>query len=137
MCHGVCRLGTNTGTADEEARAWLATDWLVRVQTAAWLDLAKLSDAAVRLRELPPLTSTEIATACQSVIGSVQQEAAAARAAARDAVRAAAGAAAGDALRPTVIALQESAFDLLDRMIAVGRVPEPEMLLDRVAILRP
>ena len=34
--------------------------------------------------------------------------------------QAAGGAAALDALRPTVLGLQESAFDLIDRLIAVG-----------------
>src|SRR5438034_8417178 len=39
-------VGTNTGPADDEVRAWLATDWLVRVQTPAWLELAGLKDEA-------------------------------------------------------------------------------------------
>jgi hypothetical protein len=145
-------LHTNTGAADEETRAWLATDWLVRVQAPAWLDLAGLTAEAANLRALPTLTSREIAVAVQSVIGAASQRAAAAwaaawaaaGAAARDAARAAAGdaakAAAGDAawaaawaaardaagerLAPTVAQLQERAFDLLDRMIAVGTVAE-------------
>src|SRR6185436_11442285 len=36
-------IGTNTGPVDDETRAWLATDWLVRVHTPAWLELAGLS----------------------------------------------------------------------------------------------
>ena len=44
----------------------------------------------------------------------------AARNAARDAARNAAGEAARDALRPTVETLQQSALDLLDRMLACG-----------------
>ena len=59
---------------------------------------------------------------------------AAARAAARDAARAAAWAAARAALEPTVKMLQESAFELLDAMIAVGR-REVAMSEERVAFI--
>jgi hypothetical protein len=166
-------IGTNTGPAHEETRAWLVTDWLVHVQAPAWLDLANLHDRAQELRGLPALTSAEIAIATQGVIEQARQDAAAAGAAAGaaavdaawaaagDAAVDAAGAAAGDAagaaagdaagaaagdaavdaagaaawaaagaaagaaarekLRPTVELLQASAFDLLDRLIAVGR----------------
>src|ERR1043165_6652843 len=31
-------IGTNTGPADEETRGWLAIDWVIRVNTPAWLD---------------------------------------------------------------------------------------------------
>ena len=90
-------LHTNTGAADETTRAWLATDWLVRVHTPAWLDLAGLTADATALRNLPALTSSEIATAVLSVIDGARQRAAAAWAAAGDAARAAAWAAAGGA----------------------------------------
>ena len=40
---------------DEERRAWMATDWLVRVHTPAWLRLAGLSEHADRLASLPRL----------------------------------------------------------------------------------
>lgn len=91
-------VGTNTGPADEETRAWLATDWLVRVQTPAWLELAGLKDEAAALRALPALTSSEIAIAVQLTIEDVKAKAvsrantawAAAWDAARDAARAAA-----------------------------------------------
>ena len=49
-------IGTATNDADEQTRAWLATDWLVRVNAPAWLDLAGLKDDADLLRKLPPLT---------------------------------------------------------------------------------
>src|SRR5262245_6835278 len=39
-------LHTRTTSADEETRAWLATDWLVRVHAPAWLDLAGLEGDA-------------------------------------------------------------------------------------------
>lgn len=110
-------LDTRTPPADEETRAWLATDWLVRVQAPAWLDLAGLTDDATALRNLPALTSSEIAVAVQSVLEGARQRAAAAGVAAWVAARAAAK----NRLAPTVTQLQESAFGLLDRMIAVGR----------------
>ena len=88
-------IGTNTGRADDETRAWLATDWLVRVHTPAWLELAGLGTEAASLRNLPPLTSTEIALATMATIEQARWRAAAARDAARDA----AGAAARDAAR--------------------------------------
>jgi hypothetical protein len=61
-------LDTRTTEADEDTRAWLATDWLVRVQAPAWLELAGLTKRAGDLRSLPPLTSSEIATAVQATI---------------------------------------------------------------------
>jgi hypothetical protein len=94
-------IGTRTNAADEETRAWMCTDWLVRVQAPAWLDLAGLRTAAARLRALPPLTNAEIAIGSQSVLAGARAEAdaawAAAVAAARTAARTAAGAAAVDA----------------------------------------
>jgi hypothetical protein len=96
-------LGTNTGPEDEETRAWLATDWLVRVQTPAFLELAGLTDDAATLRALPALTSSEIAIGIQSALDGIRERASArsdaARAAAGAAARDAAWAAAGDAAR--------------------------------------
>jgi hypothetical protein len=90
-------LGTKTNAADEETRAWMATDWLVRVHTPAWLDLAGLSEHAASLRSLAPLTSSEIALAAQQTIRNAADASYAAGAAAWDAAWAAAGAAAWDA----------------------------------------
>ena len=131
-------IGTRTTPADEETRAWLATDWLARVHAPAWMDLTPaLQSHAAALRALPPLTSSEIATACMSVLSAARKDSAAARAAARDAAWDAAGdaawaaawAAAGDAawaaasktLAPTVTTLQASAQQLVRDMCAVGR----------------
>ena len=107
-------VGTSTTAEDESTRAWMATDWLARTFTPAWLDLAGLGEHASALRALGELTSAELADAAIPVINAAWD---AARAAARDAARAAAWA----ALQPTVVELQGSAFDLLDRMIAVGQ----------------
>ena len=71
-------LDTRTTAADEETRAWLATDWLVRVHAPAWLELAGLTADATALRNLPALTSSEIAVAVQSVLEGARQRAAAA-----------------------------------------------------------
>jgi hypothetical protein len=143
-------LDTRTTEEDETIRAWLATDWLVRVHTPAWLDLAGLTERAGELRNLLPLRSRQIAVAVQAIIEKARAESAAAWAAAGaaawaaawdaawdaagdaawaaawDAARAAAGDAAEKYLAPTVTLLQESAFDLLDRMIAVGRSPSAD-----------
>jgi hypothetical protein len=48
------------GTADDgldEARSWLALDWLIRTYAPTWLRVAQLPTAARRLSELPPVLS--------------------------------------------------------------------------------
>jgi hypothetical protein len=169
-------IGTNTGPADDERRAWLAIDWLVRTYAPTWFDLAGLKEYASALRGLPELTTNELTDQAQETIGAARAAEATVRNAARNAataVRNAARNAASDttsdtawdaawdaasattwaitwaavrnaarnaaeavatdaaedaarnaatrrALQPTVEALQASAFELLDRMIAVG-----------------
>jgi hypothetical protein len=125
-------VGTRSTSEVEQRRSWMACDWLVRTFTPAWLRLAGLNEDAAALEALPELTASELVDAALPTIKKAQKSAAAAGAAARDAARAAArdaaGAAAGaaaraaarDALAPTVSALQDSAFDLLDRMIDAG-----------------
>ena len=98
-------LGTNTGAADDETRAWLATDWMVRTQTPMWLRLAGLTDEAAGLEALIPLTNGASALPAYEQIEAVRPKTAAARAAAwgaaldaaLDATWAAAWAAAGAA----------------------------------------
>jgi len=126
-------IGTRTTPEDEETRAWMACDWLVRTFTPTWLRRAGLDAEAEALVALPELTSAKLVDAAMPVIerGAAARAAAraaagdAARAAARDAAWAAAGdaarAAARDALADTVTELQSSAVELLDRMCAVGR----------------
>ena len=114
-------LHTATGPVDDEIRAWMATDWLVRVHTPAWLELAKLPTHAAALRALPPFTCVEIAVATQATIkaaGEVAWEAA--------------GAAAWEALAPTVAMLQASATELVKAMCAVGEVTERPMRAERL-----
>ena len=135
-------LGTRTTAEDEETRAWLATDWLVRVCTLAWLRLAKLDEHARALESLARICDAVSAQSAQSTLDAARKASAAARDAAWDAASAAASAAARDAAsaaawaaaRPTVERLQLSALELLDGMIAVGRQEVP-VIEERVALL--
>jgi hypothetical protein len=145
-------IGTRTNAADEETRAWMVTDWLARECAPGFLRLAGLTDQAILLEHLGPLTSSAIAAEAQPTLDRARKEAvaardaawAAARAAARDAARAAARAAAesgGDykaqydaaykaakplvdaKFGPTTKGLQASALLLVERMCDVGREP--------------
>lgn len=145
-------IGT-AGDGHDEERAWMATDWLVRVHTPAFLDAAGLTAHASSLRGLPESTADAAAT-WRPPLEAARQDAAAARtaagtaagdavwAAARDAARdaawdaawtavrgteasyedryAAAKKAVTEALARTVADLQDSADDLLERMVALG-----------------
>ena len=82
-------IGTAGDKEADERRAWLATDWLVRVCAPAFLRLAKLDEHADKLASLQPIANAAYAV---SVQGDIAAARAAARAAAGDA-----GAAAGDA----------------------------------------
>ncbi len=144
-------IGTRTTDADEETRAWIATDWLVRVHTPAWLRLAGLTDHAQALESLARIADATVAGNAQRTINASRVAAraaawdaagdaaraaawdaagyaawdaagAAARAAAWDAAGDAAWVAAGDAIAPTVAMLQAAACDLVREMCAVGRV---------------
>ncbi len=88
------------GDGLDEARGYLALDWLIRTYTPAWLDLAGLSAEAQELRALRRIADMAAAEAAGPVVRSARSKAAAAWDAAWDAARAAAGAAAGDAARP-------------------------------------
>jgi len=129
-------IGTRGSDALSRARAYLALDWLIRVYTPAWLDrVPSLVPHAAAIRALGEIVDRESAVTAGPVMRAAGD---AARAAVRAAVRAAAGAAvpaaaraaAGDAaraaLRPTVEALQASALDLLDRMLACGEYRREE-----------
>jgi hypothetical protein len=96
-------LCTATGIEDDEVRAWMATDWLVRVHTPAFLRLAGLTEHAQALEGLARIADATLARAAQPTIDAAKKGAAAAwaaaGAAARDAAWDAAGAAAWDAAR--------------------------------------
>src|SRR6266568_3202957 len=95
------RLPGTAGDGLDEARSYLALDWLIRTYTPAWLDLAGLTDVAAELRALRRVADMAAAAAAGPVVWDAQTKAAAAGAAAWDAASAAAwdaaGAAAGDA----------------------------------------
>ena len=124
------------GTANDghdEWRAWLAVDWLARTQLPVWLDLARLGEHAAAVRALIAISTPESATVAQPTLDAARD---AARDVARVAARVAAGDVAGDvarvALKPSVIALQASAFELLDRMISGPRAMVDVAKLQRI-----
>ena len=114
----VLRVVGTAGDGQDEARGWLALDWLVRAHAPAWLGLAGFADEAGALRALPPLHDEDsLNAACPLLAAAWTTARDAAGAAARDAARDAGGTAAWDALKPTMAELQASALGLLDRMI--------------------
>ena len=112
-------VGTRGSKALENRRATMAADWFIRVQTPAWLRLAKLDKHADLLASMPEITDFSKAPSLMPALTAERTDAYAAWAAAGDAARDAAR----DALRPTVEALQASALELVERMIAE---PEPK-----------
>jgi len=112
----IARLVGSAGTPEQEdQRAWMALDWLVRTYTPAWLRLAGLNAQAATMAGLPEFRAGMDVPSVRPAIDAVRKDAAAAwdaagaaawdaaraaaRAAARDAARDAAGAAARDAAR--------------------------------------
>jgi len=90
------------GTANDgqdEARSYIALDWLIRTYTPAFLDLAGLTAEAQQLRSLRRIVDMVAVKAAGPVVRSAREKAAAAWVAAGDAARDAAGAAAGGAAR--------------------------------------
>ena len=92
------------GTANDgqdEARSYLALDWLIRTHTPAWLELAGLTEDAQNLRGLPEIVDLVTAEQAGAVVRTAYEHADAAwdaaRATAWAAPRAASGDAAGDA----------------------------------------
>ena len=112
------------GTADDgqdEARSYLALDWLLRTYTPAWLDLAGHMAEAAALREHRRIVDMaavrSIEPAAQAAQAARSAAWSSAESAASSAAWSAAWLAASSALTPTVEALQASALDLLDAMI--------------------
>ena len=83
-------IGTRTSEADEETRAWMATDWLARVCAPAWLRLAGLTKEAEALESCARIVDAVTAGAAQPHIEEARRASAAAWAAAWDAAWAAA-----------------------------------------------
>jgi hypothetical protein len=156
-------VGTRASKAVELRRAWMVTDWMVRVHTPAWLELGGMNEQADALRALPALDSDASATKAQPTLEVARAQASAAFSAARSAALSAAESAALSAaesaalsaafcaaesaafsaarsaalsaaesaalsaarsaaeqkLKPTVLSLQDSALELLGRLIEV------------------
>jgi hypothetical protein len=88
-------LNTRGTKAQENRRAWMVTDWMVRTYLPAWLELAKLTEQAEAVRGLAPLTSATRWKKADKTVQTARKDAAAAWDAARDAAWAAARDAAG------------------------------------------
>jgi hypothetical protein len=71
------------GDGRDEARGYMALDWLIRTFTPGWLTVAGLADEARSLRDLRPITGLDATAAAAPVVQQVSQQAAAAVAAAR------------------------------------------------------
>lgn len=129
-------VGTRSTREVERRRAYLATDWLVRVHAPAFLALTPdMLLHAEALRSLPEIRATASAQFALQIIQAAAKASDAASAAACAAASAAAwaaasaatwaaacaaaGAAASAALKPTVEQLQESAVALIVRMVEV------------------
>ena len=119
-------INTRGSDALERRRSLMAADWLVRVNTPAWLRLAGLTVHADALAGLPEITSMEHVLSIRGPIEAARLDAAAtwvaAGAAARDAAwaaaRAAAEAAAVQKLAATKTELQQSVIAIVERMCA-------------------
>jgi len=84
------------GDGLDEARGYLALDWLIRVHAPAWLDLAGLADEARALRDLSRITDLAAAQAAGPVVLTARNKATDARNTTWDAAWDAAGDAARD-----------------------------------------
>ena len=82
-------IGT-AGDGLDEARAWMAMDWLIRVYTPAWLGLARLTDAAQRLTALPTVIDGRDLRSALAALQAARRDARASWSAALGAARAAA-----------------------------------------------
>ncbi len=100
-------VGTAGDPEADQRRAWLATDWLVRTFTVAWLRKAGLTARADDLAALAEISSTEIAKASQATIEAARKEADVAG----EAAAATAGATAWAAAWATARAAASSAWD--------------------------
>jgi len=148
LCPYITLLPGTAGDDLDQVRGYLALDWLIRIWTPAWLDLAGFSEEARALRDLRRIADLATAQSARPAVLAGRDKAAAAWAAAGAAARDAAGAAAGDAARdaawdaawaaawaaardaawaaardalaPTVNQLQDSAITLFGTMIRPG-----------------
>lgn len=128
-------VGTNDGHDDE--RIWMLRDWLVRTAAPAYLRAAGLTAEADKLAALPPIARAARAAGAGATEAAWAAGAARAAWAAiydstyviayRQATKAKTPAQARKyadaALAPVVAEVQASAFELLDRLLDVGKTP--------------
>lgn len=79
--YAIKSLNTAGTRAQEEQRAWMATDWLARECAPAFLRLAGLTEHAESLKNLTPLTGEREAKAAQRKVDAAVRDAGAASAA--------------------------------------------------------
>ena len=103
------KLVSTVNKALEEKRVLMAADWLVRVNTPAWLRLAGLTVHADALANLPEITSLAQVPSIRAPIEAAQRDAAAALDAAWAAAWDAARTAAWDAARTAALAAARAA----------------------------
>jgi len=70
------------GDGKDQARGYLALDWLIRTCLVAWLNLAGLADQATALQELDPITDRDTAESAAPLVRAARERAAAYAAAA-------------------------------------------------------
>ena len=73
----VARAVGTAGDGQDEARPYMALDWLVRTHTPTWLDLAGLREEATELREHRRIVDQETAAAAWGSIETARQSASA------------------------------------------------------------
>ena len=112
-------IGTRGSAELANRRATMATDWLARVHTPAWLRLAGLTEHADALAGLREITDFANTLALMPALEAAKKDAAAAWDAAWDA--------AGDALASTVTELQASAVDLIERMCVLSEAARGDL----------
>ena len=103
-------VGTRGSKALENRRATMAADWFIRVQTPAWLRLAKLDKHADLLASMPEITDFSKAPSLMPALTAERTDAYAAWAVAGDAAGAVAGAVAWFAAWHAARAAQHARF---------------------------
>ena len=107
--------GTRTNEKDELRRSRMAIDWIARVYTPAWLELAGLDEHARVLRGLSELVDLKSTRAAQPALDAAQKDASAAWSAARSAAESAAWSAARSAAESAAESAARSAAESAER----------------------
>ena len=112
-------VGTRSTPEVEQRRTTMAADWMIRVQTPAWLRLAHLDSQAAALESLPEITDPAQCPSLMPTLNAARRDATAAESAAWSAAVSAAVSATESATDATVKHLQASAVELVKRMAEV------------------